>query len=221
MSACTCPTWKENIDHLNGPIIREAVIRNIVYKGAEFTHCPWCGSSLEASNASPAKPEQSPTGNPPVTPGAVQGGLLEVDGAGLVDAFMDQVESFVKAEYTEDETARFKEKVMLAMRATLVNSFAALRSSPPGPARPDSDWCGWHEEDSDSYNWETSCGRAWNFIAGGPVENGVKFCLECGLPIKVTVYCHPCSEAGGADRAIYHLGPACPAEPPKVEGKAP
>ncbi len=27
---------------------------------------------------------------------------------------------------------------------------------------------------------------------------------------KEVVYCHPCSEAGGADKPIYHAPPACP-----------
>ncbi len=32
-------------------------------------------------------------------------------------------------------------------------------------------------------------------------------CPDCGM---VFVLCRPCSEAGGADRAIYHGEPACP-----------
>ncbi|MGK3995019.1 hypothetical protein [Sorangium sp. So ce1024] len=32
-------------------------------------------------------------------------------------------------------------------------------------------------------------------------------CRVCGAP---SVYCHPCSEAGGACRGIYHAPPACP-----------
>ncbi len=31
-------------------------------------------------------------------------------------------------------------------------------------------------------------------------------CPECGMTF---VYCHGCSEAGGAERAIYHAGPVC------------
>lgn len=31
-------------------------------------------------------------------------------------------------------------------------------------------------------------------------------CPDCGMTF---VYCHGCSEAGGAERAIYHAGPVC------------
>ena len=142
----------------------------------------------------PAEPEQSPTGNPQVTPGAVQGGPLEVDGAGLVDAFMDQVESFVKAEYTEDETARFKEKVMLAMRATLINSFAALRSSPPGPARP-------VELKVEAHG--SAVEFKWINLDD---ENRT---IRADFPLRV------------ANEIAYRINSFNPAEPPKVEGKGP
>lgn len=57
MSACPCPTWKENIGYVAGPILENALRRGIAYKGAEFTHCPWCGSSLSATNGSPVERE--------------------------------------------------------------------------------------------------------------------------------------------------------------------
>ena len=31
-------------------------------------------------------------------------------------------------------------------------------------------------------------------------------CPDCGVEF---IYCHPCSVAGGADRAIYHMAPEC------------
>lgn len=38
-------------------------------------------------------------------------------------------------------------------------------------------------------------------------------CKECDKPCQVVkveyVYCHGCSESGGADRAIYHAAPVC------------
>jgi hypothetical protein len=37
-----------------------------------------------------------------------------------------------------------------------------------------------------------------------------KKCPECGM---VFVYCHPCSEAGGAESPVYHTPPPCPSKP--------
>lgn len=36
-------------------------------------------------------------------------------------------------------------------------------------------------------------------------------CLECKewFPAVADVYCHACSEAGGAEMPIYHVAPAC------------
>lgn len=33
--------------------------------------------------------------------------------------------------------------------------------------------------------WQTECGKAWNFEADGPAENGCKFCHGCGKHIEV------------------------------------
>lgn len=38
-------------------------------------------------------------------------------------------------------------------------------------------------------------------------------CPGCGM---VMVYCHACSDAGGAERAIYHGEPACPTRETKA-----
>jgi hypothetical protein len=64
------------------------------------------------------------------TTGGQEGGkALDLD-AQLVDAFMDSVESFVKAEYTESEAARFKERVMLSLRSTLIARVRELEAAP-------------------------------------------------------------------------------------------
>ena len=44
--------------------------------------------------------------------------------------------------------------------------------------------CEWTEDDE---MWETSCGEAWGFPLGGPVENGVRFCHGCGKPVEIEV----------------------------------
>lgn len=51
------------------------------------------------------------------------------------------------------------------------------------------------------------CGEDIDVEPGFEYED--KDTLVCELCAK-SVYCHACSEAGGADRAIYHLPPACP-----------
>lgn len=43
--------------------------------------------------------------------------------------------------------------------------------------------CEWKLEDPDCDMWKSSCGIEWNFIASGPKENGVKFCVNCGKPV--------------------------------------
>lgn len=42
--------------------------------------------------------------------------------------------------------------------------------------------CEWTLDDEDNNAWSTSCGRLWAFTEGGPIENDVKFCVECGRP---------------------------------------
>jgi Lar family restriction alleviation protein len=40
--------------------------------------------------------------------------------------------------------------------------------------------CTWTLADEESAMWQSSCGEAWTFIDGGPVENRVRFCHGCG-----------------------------------------
>lgn len=42
--------------------------------------------------------------------------------------------------------------------------------------------CEWHE-DPDGV-WSTGCGTAFEFLTGGPEENGFKFCPYCGAEIR-------------------------------------
>lgn len=44
--------------------------------------------------------------------------------------------------------------------------------------------CVWSPEDWESATWESKCGVTWCFEAGGPVENGMKFCHNCGKPLR-------------------------------------
>jgi len=45
-------------------------------------------------------------------------------------------------------------------------------------AQPDCTWI--LEDDWDNASWQGDCGATWNLDAGGPKENGMKFCPDCG-----------------------------------------
>ena len=49
--------------------------------------------------------------------------------------------------------------------------------------------CGWSEEDGDSGAWATGCGNLFQFIDGGPAENGFKHCCYCGHEIEPEALC--------------------------------
>ena len=40
--------------------------------------------------------------------------------------------------------------------------------------------CEWKPDDPDWESWEGSCGAAWTFNDGGPVDNNMNYCPECG-----------------------------------------
>jgi hypothetical protein len=91
----------------------------------------------EASNASPVRvlpePEQSPTGNTQVTPGAVQGGPLDLDS---IKKRMARFPVTPKACEEWMEHARLEADLMMAEIARL----AALRSQGESPQAPDALW---------------------------------------------------------------------------------
>ena len=46
--------------------------------------------------------------------------------------------------------------------------------------------CKWVEVDEyDCTTWETDCGRKWEFMNDGPVENDIKYCHGCGRSIEL------------------------------------
>ncbi|NRR28853.1 hypothetical protein HSX11_01520 [Oxalobacteraceae bacterium] len=47
------------------------------------------------------------------------------------------------------------------------------------------DLCAWTINDHENMIWQSSCGEAWSFVDGGPVENGVKFCQGCGKAVDL------------------------------------
>lgn len=52
---CDCFDWQENIEKVNAPLMLQAARSgfdpSVRYDGKQFTHCPWCGNPLKASEA--------------------------------------------------------------------------------------------------------------------------------------------------------------------------
>lgn len=46
------------------------------------------------------------------------------------------------------------------------------------PCATRKDVCIW-TQDSDG-SWHTACNKTWEFIDGGPADNGARFCFHCG-----------------------------------------
>lgn len=43
------------------------------------------------------------------------------------------------------------------------------------------------DADGDTRIWSTGCKQEWIFYAGGPQENGVRFCPHCGAEAEIEV----------------------------------
>jgi hypothetical protein len=44
--------------------------------------------------------------------------------------------------------------------------------------------CLWSEDDDGL--WQTACGREWQFIDDGPIENRLHFCIQCGKHVALS-----------------------------------
>jgi hypothetical protein len=47
---------------------------------------------------------------------------------------------------------------------------------------PEGETCEWTDDPS---GWQTGCGRDWQFIDDGPVENRMDYCMGCGKRVRV------------------------------------
>lgn len=46
------------------------------------------------------------------------------------------------------------------------------------------DTCTWKQIDTEMPDaWQADCGAMWTFADGGPKDNGMHFCPECGKPL--------------------------------------
>jgi hypothetical protein len=45
--------------------------------------------------------------------------------------------------------------------------------------------CEWKQWEYEGDTWEGGCGAAWSFIEGGPQENEMNYCPNCGKTVKV------------------------------------
>jgi len=69
------------------------------------------------------------------------------------------------------------------------NGFAVYREAAPRVPGE----CEWRCDD-DVYmpdTWDGTCGVKWSFIDGGPVENNVLYCPECGKPVRIAAAPEP------------------------------
>lgn len=63
----------------------------------------------------------------------------------------------------------------------------AVYAAPASQWRRVEDWCKWSPEDAVEMpdTWRGDCGILWTFTEGGPHENGVKFCHNCGKQVAL------------------------------------
>lgn len=49
----------------------------------------------------------------------------------------------------------------------------------------DPDSCKWTQVDDEHMpdTWQADCGAMWTFTDGGPQDNGMNFCPNCGKPL--------------------------------------
>ena len=59
-----------------------------------------------------------------------------------------------------------------------------IYTTPPARKPLTDDTCKWARPDSDHMpdTWEASCGAMWTFTEGGPKDNDMHFCPNCGKP---------------------------------------
>ena len=62
----------------------------------------------------------------------------------------------------------------------------AAKSEDGHTVRSSSTTCQWTQNEDGA--WESACGHRWEFIEGGPTENGMKFCCYCGKPLVDVPY---------------------------------
>jgi hypothetical protein len=68
-----------------------------------------------------------------------------------------------------------RDQIRQAMKA---DRYDRYKQPPPPPV------CRWtYDELTDA--WDTGCGRKWQFTTGGPRDNHVRFCHQCGASVKV------------------------------------
>ncbi|POX19496.1 hypothetical protein C3468_16140 [Serratia marcescens] len=88
-----------------------------------------------------------------------------------VEALSGYVSTYKMTESERDIAAEVWNACRAAMLAQPVSGGYKLASG-----------CQWTYDEMD-FKWDSSCGESWQFIDGGPSENGVKFCQGCGKPV--------------------------------------
>ncbi len=95
-----------------------------------------------------------------------------------LDGYRELGERAANAENAQDDL-RAKLQTCEDLRDSLYGDLAAIRAKFEAAERDARRECLWVNDD-DCEVWEGSCGVAWTFIDGGPIENQMKRCPQCG-----------------------------------------
>ncbi len=67
-------------------------------------------------------------------------------------------------------------------KAEQINSTTLMSSTSQNGAQPKAEQCTWTQSEDPHMpdTWEADCGAMWTFTEGGPKDNDMKFCPNCG-----------------------------------------
>jgi hypothetical protein len=126
-----------------------------------FGRCPDCNAIRKALRAAPA-----PTA----------GDVIE----DLVVALRSLAYAAMTSGGTKGPDAGLQDAIRWATDA-LQKYDVSAQANGAAPA-PEGETCEWTDDPS---GWQTGCGRDWQFIDDGPVENRMDYCMGCGKRVRV------------------------------------
>jgi len=70
---------------------------------------------------------------------------------------------------------------LMALRDACFDALDALAAT----ETPQALTCEWSQDEEDLPDYSTGCGKTWQFLEDGPVENKAVFCIYCGRRITL------------------------------------
>lgn len=119
---------------------------------------------------------------------AIEAALRDAPQAEPTEAQIDAYCEAWGAAFEAEEPEAFGvtvEPLSASLRRCIVAGLRAAISAPTAVEPDERATCEWTLEDDDNGTWQSSCGELWSFIEGGPKENRVSFCHNCGKPAIV------------------------------------